>query len=124
MKGIKRKWEWIHDILPTTTKKKNLLKKAQSLAMQIDNILVHTYPHAPTTRYWEDAYPDQDLVYYLSDILQISSRPIFCSACEINLELDAGCEYCRYGKIAGECEDDDNSLFQQFRNLLWKEVHG
>lgn len=124
-KKIKRKWEWIHDNLHHVVSHPASLEHLKGLAKSIDNAMVEAYPHAPTTKDWEDDY-DNIVVADLVTIV-VGSKS-YCVGCEmieaVFLTVRSGfaeshCSQCRYGKIAGQCiEPNSSSLFNQFDDLL------
>lgn len=136
VRNIKTKWEWIADTIDNVIQDigdRNILK---NIALKIEKNMALAYPYAPTNPLWEEIYPQ----LLTDDLEDLVDRFIFvchsgaetCAACFIlndirNIEFPSdddedhetirGCEFCRYGKIAGICEDS-GSLYQIFQRMF------
>ncbi len=132
VRHIKTKWEWIADTIPSVISNQDDMLRLREIALEIEKNMALAYPFAPTNEFWEEIYPQlkaDDHDGLIDRFLYVCySGADSCIACTIlkhvrEIPFDADvflirpCEFCRYGEIAGICEES-SSLYQDFHIML------
>ena len=134
VRHIKTKWEWIADTIDLVIRDDEDKHGLKEIALSIEKQMSLAYPYAPTNEVWEEIYPQlladdhEDLIRKFLFVARSGAET--CTGCSIlervpNIPDDVNedliwmraCDFCRYGKTAGICEDGP-SLYQVFQRRL------
>jgi len=119
-KKLLRKWEWIEKACRELE-----LTEPASLASEIDRVLLRLYGDEHTKE-WEHDFDDivkrfnEEMefskIVAMKYILEVANYAIYCIACD---RTDRYCKLCEFGKVAGECTNDVNSLYWRFTSSMY-----